>query len=140
MLSADSSQSHDTLRCRHSLLHPVDPSHLLAPNTPTTSIFPSSYISQVHPSKLHSTARYKPSKMFRQSIARPLTSANRFVGNRSFSALAPRMGEGDTGAPKTGGAASSYVFLFFVLMGYSTVLISFAAMSSMDRQTREESR
>ena len=105
-------------RCRHSLLllHPVDPSHLLAPNTPTTSIFPSYYISQVHPSKLHSTARYKLSKMFRQSIARPLTSANRFVGNRSFSALAPRMGEGDTGAPKTGGAASSYVFISFLCL------------------------
>lgn len=49
--------------------------------------------------------------MFRQSIARPLTTANRFIGNRSFSALAPRMGEGDTGAPRKGGAAQGYVFL-----------------------------
>lgn len=51
--------------------------------------------------------------MFRQSIARPLTTTTRLIGNRSFSALAPRMGEGDAGAPKPGGAQHSYVYLFF---------------------------
>lgn len=45
--------------------------------------------------------------MFRQSITRPLTTANRAVLNRSFSALAPRLAEGDTGAPKGGVSARS---------------------------------
>ncbi|KAI9924766.1 hypothetical protein ASPWEDRAFT_28100 [Aspergillus wentii DTO 134E9] len=48
--------------------------------------------------------------MFRQSITRPLSSANRAVINRSFSALAPRMGEGDTGAPSPGGSQQSDQF------------------------------
>ncbi|KAF7131029.1 hypothetical protein CNMCM5793_004016 [Aspergillus hiratsukae] len=39
--------------------------------------------------------------MLRLSV-RPLTTANRAL-TRSFSALAPRMGEGDTGAPRAGG-------------------------------------
>jgi hypothetical protein len=45
--------------------------------------------------------------MLRQSV-RPLTTANRAL-TRSFSALAPRMGEGDTGAPRPGGIQSGYV-------------------------------
>lgn len=49
--------------------------------------------------------------MFR-NVARPLTTtAPRSVAPRSFSALAPRMGEGDTGAPRQGGAAQGYVYL-----------------------------
>lgn len=44
--------------------------------------------------------------MFRQSIARPLVTANRAVCQRSFSAAVPRLGEGDTGAPRAGGASS----------------------------------
>ena len=54
--------------------------------------------------------------MFRH-IARPLaTTAPRSIiapapapAPRSFSALAPKMAEGDTGAPKQGGAAQGYV-------------------------------
>ncbi|KAJ5095752.1 hypothetical protein NUU61_005108 [Penicillium alfredii] len=48
--------------------------------------------------------------MFRQAIARPMVTANRAVLQRSFSAAVPRMGEGDTGAPRSGGAASSDAF------------------------------
>jgi len=47
--------------------------------------------------------------MLRQSITRPAIIANRALCQRSFSAVAPRMGEGDTGAPRSGGAASRYV-------------------------------
>lgn len=47
--------------------------------------------------------------MIRQSITRPLVAANRALCQRSFSVAAPRLGEGDTGAPRTGGAASGYV-------------------------------
>jgi hypothetical protein len=47
--------------------------------------------------------------MFRQAVTRPLFTANRAVFNRSFSVIAPRMGEGDLGAPKPGGAAHEYV-------------------------------
>lgn len=39
--------------------------------------------------------------MFRQSVAKPLSSSRPML-NRPFSALAPRMGEGDTGSPKPG--------------------------------------
>lgn len=49
------------------------------------------------------------SNMIRQSITRPLVAANRAVCQRSFSVVVPRLGEGDTGAPRTGGAASGYV-------------------------------
>ncbi|KAF5857047.1 hypothetical protein ETB97_006401 [Aspergillus alliaceus] len=48
--------------------------------------------------------------MLRQSI-RPLTTANRALISRSFSALAPKMAEGDTGAPRPGGSAQAYVDL-----------------------------
>ncbi|KAF9884022.1 hypothetical protein FE257_002360 [Aspergillus nanangensis] len=41
--------------------------------------------------------------MLRQSIARPLTTANRALLSRSFSAMAPRMAEGDTGSHRPGG-------------------------------------
>lgn len=55
--------------------------------------------------------------MFRQTVARPVSSANRLLasnGTRSFSALAPRMAAGDTGSPRTtGGAQQGYVILFF---------------------------
>ncbi|GFF53504.1 ATPase inhibitor, mitochondrial [Aspergillus udagawae] len=46
--------------------------------------------------------------MLRLSV-RPLTTANRAL-TRSFSALAPRMGEGDTGAPRAGGVQSGDSF------------------------------
>ncbi|KAH2548899.1 hypothetical protein KXW97_009166 [Aspergillus fumigatus] len=46
--------------------------------------------------------------MLRQSV-RPLTTANRAL-TRSFSALASRMGEGDTGAPRPGGIQSGDSF------------------------------
>lgn len=45
--------------------------------------------------------------MLRQSITRPAIAANRALCQRSFSAIAPRMGEGDTGAPRSGGGGSS---------------------------------
>ncbi|PWY91129.1 hypothetical protein BO70DRAFT_86208 [Aspergillus heteromorphus CBS 117.55] len=48
--------------------------------------------------------------MLRQSITRPVTTANRLLLTRSFSALTPRMGAGDTGAPRAGGAAQSDSF------------------------------
>ncbi|KAE8144405.1 mitochondrial ATPase inhibitor, IATP-domain-containing protein [Aspergillus avenaceus] len=48
--------------------------------------------------------------MLRQSI-RPLTTANRALVSRSFSALAPKMAEGDTGAPRAGGAQSGDAFV-----------------------------
>ncbi|RMJ21342.1 Mitochondrial ATPase inhibitor, IATP [Aspergillus sp. HF37] len=38
--------------------------------------------------------------MLRQSVTRPLSSSRPML-NRSFSSLTPRMGEGDTGAPKS---------------------------------------
>ncbi|GAB1206612.1 hypothetical protein APSETT445_005302 [Aspergillus pseudonomiae] len=47
--------------------------------------------------------------MLRQSI-RPLTTVNRAVVSRSFSALAPRMAAGDTGAPRPGGSAQADQF------------------------------
>ncbi|EAA60843.1 hypothetical protein AN4500.2 [Aspergillus nidulans FGSC A4] len=43
--------------------------------------------------------------MLRQSITRPLSTTSRAIFTRPFSAIAPRMGEGDTGAPRPGGAA-----------------------------------
>ncbi|KAJ5103332.1 hypothetical protein N7532_003861 [Penicillium argentinense] len=48
--------------------------------------------------------------MLRQSITRPAVVANRALCQRSFSAIAPRMGEGDTGAPRSGGAAAGDQF------------------------------
>jgi hypothetical protein len=45
--------------------------------------------------------------MLRQSITRPAVIANRALCQRSFSAIAPRMGEGDTGAPRSGGGGTS---------------------------------
>lgn len=51
-------------------------------------------------------------KMLRQAIVRPTLTANRALLQRSFSAVAPRMGEGDTGAPRSGaGGTSGYVAL-----------------------------
>lgn len=50
--------------------------------------------------------------MLRQAIVRPTITANRALLQRSFSAVAPRMGEGDTGAPRSGaGGTSGYVAL-----------------------------
>jgi hypothetical protein len=46
-------------------------------------------------------------KMLRQFIVRPAVTANRAVMTRSFSAAVPRMGEGDTGAPRSGSGAAS---------------------------------
>ncbi|KAJ5232198.1 hypothetical protein N7468_005154 [Penicillium chermesinum] len=48
--------------------------------------------------------------MLRQSIVRPMVAANRALVSRSFSVAAPRMGEGDSGAPRTGGQASDDAF------------------------------
>ncbi|OJJ51276.1 hypothetical protein ASPZODRAFT_138384 [Penicilliopsis zonata CBS 506.65] len=47
--------------------------------------------------------------MLRQA-ARPLASANRALLSRSFAVATPRMGAGDTGAPKPGGAAAEDTF------------------------------
>ncbi|KAJ5132211.1 hypothetical protein N7448_006369 [Penicillium atrosanguineum] len=44
--------------------------------------------------------------MFRQITARPLITANRALAQRSFSVAVPRLGEGDTGAPRSGGGSS----------------------------------
>ncbi|RJE20274.1 Mitochondrial ATPase inhibitor, IATP [Aspergillus sclerotialis] len=49
--------------------------------------------------------------MFRQSITKPLTSANRAIlSSRSFTSIAPRMAEGDTGSPKGGISGKSDAF------------------------------
>ncbi|GLI73667.1 ATPase inhibitor [Penicillium ochrochloron] len=48
--------------------------------------------------------------MLRQTIIRPAVAANRALLTRSFSVAAPRMGEGDTGAPRSGGSAASDSF------------------------------
>ncbi|KAL4819208.1 mitochondrial ATPase inhibitor, IATP-domain-containing protein [Aspergillus spinulosporus] len=48
--------------------------------------------------------------MLRQSITRPISTTTRAILTRPFSAIAPRMGEGDTGAPRPGGAAQSDVW------------------------------
>lgn len=46
--------------------------------------------------------------MFRQSVTKPLTGANRAIlSTRSFSSVAPRMAEGDTGAPRGSVGAKS---------------------------------
>ncbi|KAJ5156175.1 hypothetical protein N7492_008978 [Penicillium capsulatum] len=44
--------------------------------------------------------------MLRQVIIRPTVTGNRAMLQRSFSAIAPRMGEGDTGAPRSGAGGS----------------------------------
>jgi hypothetical protein len=50
--------------------------------------------------------------MFRNAVSRPLLRVNQsVVAKRSFSAIPARMGEGDTGAPRSGGLASGYVVL-----------------------------
>lgn len=49
--------------------------------------------------------------MLRLSVARPLTATSRAILARPFSAIAPRMGEGDVGATRAGGAQARYVFL-----------------------------
>ncbi|KAJ5389954.1 uncharacterized protein N7496_001022 [Penicillium cataractarum] len=48
--------------------------------------------------------------MLRNTIIRPAVTANRALLTRSFSIAAPRMGEGDTGAPRSGGAAAGDSF------------------------------
>ncbi|KAJ5863715.1 uncharacterized protein N7529_005631 [Penicillium soppii] len=45
--------------------------------------------------------------MLRQSIIRSANTANRAVFTRSFSAAVPRMGEGDTGGPRSSAGGSS---------------------------------
>ncbi|KAE8314164.1 hypothetical protein BDV41DRAFT_576006 [Aspergillus transmontanensis] len=66
--------------------------------------------------------------MLRQSI-RPLTTANRALVSRSFSALAPKMAAGDTGAPRPGGAQHAYVALYL-----PPVVLSRRKRSSSDRR------
>ncbi|KAL4925564.1 uncharacterized protein BDV17DRAFT_180940 [Aspergillus undulatus] len=48
--------------------------------------------------------------MLRHSISRPLATTSRAILARPFSAIAPRMGEGDTGATRSGGAQASDQF------------------------------
>ncbi|KAL2801387.1 mitochondrial ATPase inhibitor, IATP-domain-containing protein [Aspergillus keveii] len=48
--------------------------------------------------------------MLRQSVTRPLTTTSRAVLTRPFSAVAPRMAAGDTGATRPGGVQSSDSF------------------------------
>ncbi|KAJ5628981.1 hypothetical protein N7490_011209 [Penicillium lividum] len=49
--------------------------------------------------------------MLRQTIIRPAATASRALQCRSFSVAVPRLGEGDTGAPRsTGGSASGDAF------------------------------
>ncbi|KAJ5574314.1 uncharacterized protein N7459_008741 [Penicillium hispanicum] len=45
--------------------------------------------------------------MLRQSIIRPAATVNRALLQRSFSAAVPRMGEGDTGAPRPSAGGTS---------------------------------
>lgn len=83
--------------------------------------------------------------MFRQTIARPLTSANRHIasnGTRSFSALAPRMAAGDTGSPRTtSGTQRGYVVLFCCPLGfYWCCMISILYLSLQYLQRLEEER
>lgn len=47
--------------------------------------------------------------MLRQSVIRPVATANRALMSRSFSVAAPRLGDGDAGAPRTGGQSQGYV-------------------------------
>ncbi|KAL4921079.1 mitochondrial ATPase inhibitor, IATP-domain-containing protein [Aspergillus aurantiobrunneus] len=48
--------------------------------------------------------------MLRQSVTRRLARTTRTVIARPFSAIAPRMGEGDTGSPRAGGSQASDQF------------------------------
>ncbi|KAJ5698900.1 hypothetical protein N7462_000905 [Penicillium macrosclerotiorum] len=48
--------------------------------------------------------------MLRQTIIRPAATANRVLLTRSFSVAVPRLGEGDTGAPRAGGVAAGDSF------------------------------
>ncbi|CEL02741.1 hypothetical protein ASPCAL03905 [Aspergillus calidoustus] len=48
--------------------------------------------------------------MIRQSVTRPLTTTSRAVLTRPFSAVAPRMAAGDTGATRPGGIQTSDSF------------------------------
>ncbi|KAL3472234.1 mitochondrial ATPase inhibitor, IATP-domain-containing protein [Aspergillus californicus] len=48
--------------------------------------------------------------MLRQSISRPLTTTSRAILTRPFSAIAPRMGAGDTGGTRSGGVQASDQF------------------------------
>ncbi|CAG7944863.1 unnamed protein product [Penicillium salamii] len=45
--------------------------------------------------------------MLRQSVVRSANTASRAVFTRSFSVAVPRLGEGDTGAPRSSGGKSS---------------------------------
>jgi hypothetical protein len=60
--------------------------------------------------------------MLRQSVTRPLSTTSRAILTRPFSAIAPRMGEGDTGAPRPGGAAHRCVYKMILLL--STLRLS----------------
>ncbi|KAL2867999.1 uncharacterized protein BJX67DRAFT_380552 [Aspergillus lucknowensis] len=48
--------------------------------------------------------------MLRLSVTRPLTTTSRVILARPFSAVAPRMAAGDTGAPRPGGVQASDQF------------------------------
>lgn len=54
--------------------------------------------------------------MFRQIATKPLVAANRAVSSRCFSIAVPRMGEGDTGAPRSGGSVHGYVLLYLFFL------------------------
>lgn len=72
------------------------------PELPAFVFFPLPFVFNLHSSHLIT--------MFRQITARPLISANRAFAQRSFSVAVPRLGEGDTGAPRSGpGGSTGYV-------------------------------
>jgi hypothetical protein len=72
------------------------------PELPGFVFFPLPLVFNLHSSHLIT--------MFRQITARPLIAANRALAQRSFSVAVPRLGEGDTGAPRSGpGGSTGYV-------------------------------
>lgn len=83
--------------------------------------------------------------MFRH-IARPLaTTAPRSIiapapapAPRSFSALAPKMAEGDTGAPKQGGAAQGYGSFPLDMCSVQCAMYSGRANKDSDAFTKRE--
>lgn len=73
---------------------------LLSPRTLSTPSSLNLLFTRIH-FNLHQSV-----KMLRQFI-RPAATVNRAVFTRSFSVAVPRMGEGDTGAPRGGAGGSS---------------------------------
>jgi hypothetical protein len=59
--------------------------------------------------------------MIRQSVTRPLTTTSRAVLTRPFSAVAPRMAAGDTGATRPGGIQTRYVPYILILFNVTVL-------------------